>query len=208
MSLIIRGMNGTHSKMVSLKSGACSLTIGLANGALCAMSYEDEQVLMPSSDLFSLSLLAGTRKRERKVVAGAEFSTIAWHKTCDGVHFSFSGCFAYSGLTVVIRVRAEDGFFFFRPEVSGVPDDVQLEWFDGPHVRVSRQGRLFWPFCDGVEVRDFSLREKDDYNSYRPLEYFMRGHAPGGMYPGFCQMQFMAWYNHDGQENSGVCPPN
>ena len=88
-----------------------------------------------------------------------------------------------------MEVAAAGGEFRFKPSVEGIPAGMLLEWFDGPQVYISPDTTLYWPYWDGCEVTDFNCRH------YRPIGYVERfGGSIASLYPGFCQMQFMAAY--------------
>ena len=55
-------------------------------------------------------------------------------------------------------MRGAGGAFLFRPEVSGIPEGMLLEWFDGPHVQVKSNTRIFWPYMEGCEVSNHAIR--------------------------------------------------
>lgn len=98
-----------------------------------------------------------------------------------------------NGLHVRVHVRAEGGVFYFRPEVSGIPDGLLLEWFDGPQVLVRSDTRLYWPYMDGAEVSNHAIRLGTPWE-YRPLGRTPRYRSIGSLYPGWAQMQFIASY--------------
>ena len=92
-----------------------------------------------------------------------------------------------------MEITVADGEFRFKPLVEGIPAGMLLEWFDGPQICISPDRKLYWPYIDGCEVTDFSRR------SYHPIGYRERfSGSIGSLYPGLCQMQFLAAYR-DGQ---------
>lgn len=170
----------------TLTGDGCRIGFSERNGALESICGVDGiERVRPAKDLFSLCLLdvAG----EESVFTSSDFS------------FSREGSrFAYchtNGLRVVVDVRADHGALCVRPRVSGCPVGMRLNWCDVPHVNVSTGGLLYWPYEDGCEVSDYTVRtNKFAWERYRDAGWVERCTAAGGYYPGTAQMQFLAHY--------------
>lgn len=184
LSLLCAATHASASASASHKftSGGAVLRISERCGAIESLAVQDGvERVVPAAEAFTLQLLDG--KGEPTRLKSSCFS------------FSFAGgCLEWrhhNGLRVCMDVTATDGEFHFKPSVAGIPAGMQLEWFDGPQVCVPGDRTLYWPYWDGFEVSDFKCRP------YRPASYRERyAGDPGGLYPGFCQMQFLAAYKN------------
>lgn len=162
-----------------------------STGAIEGLIHRGINLLAPARDSFSLALL--DKHGKRSVLSSSDF-------TCesDENFIRFSQHRVFHGLELKLGIRKEGQFFFFRPEARGIPDGYILEWIDAPQIHVPKEGSIFSPFGEGVIVTKPESRETHDGIKYHPLGYPERGRAYGGLYPGCCQMQFMAYYNDFG----------
>ena len=178
--------------------GATALPVG---GGRAGSPLPADNRVVPAAEAFTLQILDGqgepTRLKSsdfvfetRRVKDNAPYHTgradcpqsadLSWHHE--------------NGLIVRMEVTATNGEFRFKPSVENIPAGMLLEWFDGPQVHVAADNTLFWPYLDGIEVTDVSRRS----GSVRPLGFRDRnwtGSYP--LYPGCCQMQFLAAYKVD-----------
>lgn len=164
--------------------GAVDYRLSAHTGALESLKGEDgiERVL-PASEAFALSFLDGK---------GDEI----WMRSSDFAFTKEGETLVYrraEGPTVKIRVREENGALLFRPTVSDWPNGLRLNSFDGPQVCASMKGRLFWPFCDGVEVNEYDTKTEFS-DGHVPLRWVPRVSGLGSLYPAEAQMQFIAHY--------------
>ena len=170
-----------------LVSGDSVLSLRAADGAIRSLKTADGvERAYPADEAFRLRLLDG--RGEPVDLSSRDFACTPGE-----------GRFVYrhqSGLTVEMSVApAEDGAFEFRPAVTGIPEGRLLEWFDGPCLVMPNDAKLYWPCCDGCEVSCFSNREnKASWSDYRPVGWTPRCKSWGALYPGKCQMQFLAYY--------------
>ena len=184
---MIAGSILAFAAVIRLVSGDSVLTLGGADGAIRSLKTADGvERAYPADEAFRLQLLDG--KGEAVPMSSRDFSSVAE-----------DGRFIYrrpGGLTVEMSVKpAEDGAFEFRPAVYGIPKGVLLEWFDGPCLVMPNDVKLYWPCSDGCEVSNFSNREdKASWSDYRPIGWTPRCKSWGSLYPGKCQMQFLAYY--------------
>ena len=185
---MIAGSILVFAAVIRLVSGDSVLTLGGADGAIRSLKTADGvERAYPADEAFRLQLLDG--KGEAIPLSSRDFSCTA----------AEDGRFIYrrpDGLTVEMSVKpAEDGAFEFRPAVHGIPKGVLLEWFDGPCLVMPNDVKLYWPCSDGCEVSNFSNREdKASWSDYRPIGWTPRCKSWGSLYPGKCQMQFLAYY--------------
>ncbi|MGI5869668.1 MAG: DUF6259 domain-containing protein [Kiritimatiellia bacterium] len=160
------------------------------HGALESFQDADGvELVRPAAEAFTLSFLDAQGDEIR--MKSSEF---AFAKEGDD--------FVYrkpEGPTVRIAVREADGALRFKPSVRDWPTGLRLNWFDGPQIHVSTRGRLFWPFCDGVEVSRFDTKT-DRSDGFTPLGWAKRVSGLGSLYPAEAQMQFIAHY----QDGRGV----
>lgn len=171
---------------IELDSGGARLALSGCNGAVVALTAADgSNRVVPAAEAFTVQLLDGNGNPTR--LASSDFA-FAHDGAC------LEWCHA-SGLRVRMGVTAADGEFRFRPSVEGILAGMLLEWFDGPQICIASDRILYWPFWDGCEVTDFRKRRE----RYRPAGYSPRYvEAMISLYPGFCQMQFLAAYR-DGE---------
>ena len=176
---------------IEFETAGASLRLSEKRGAIESLVAADgAERLAPSAEAFTLQLLDG--KGEPTLLRSSEF---AFETGRDGVPSpSDDACFLWShanGLVVRMKIEAAEGEFRFTPSVEGIPAGMLLEWFDGPQVCISPDRKLYWPYWDGCEVTGFKFRRYP----YRPIGYVERyAGSAGPLYPGFCQMQFMAAY--------------
>lgn len=88
-------------------------------------------------------------------------------------------------MSVNIAVRGENGAFYFRPAVYGLPEGVGLDTVDGPQLTVQPDGTILWPMSEGACI--------PPEQRYPDRECFDVDRS-WGRYPGYVQMQFMAWF--------------
>ena len=170
----------TCGAAIEFKSSGATLRLSEKNGAVESLVAQDgAERAVPAAEAFTLQLLDGKGEPTLLKSSGFAFSReggrLAWRHS--------------NGLRVDMAVSAEGGEFRFRPSVEGIPAGMLLEWFDGPQVCIASDRTMYWPYWDGVEMNDYTRQ------SYRPAGYrerFVGGGVP--LYPGFCQMQFIAAY--------------
>ena len=167
---------------IELESNEARLALSERSGAVVSLTAADGTGrVVPAAEAFTLQLLDGkgdpTRLKSSDFAFSREGACLAWRHA--------------NGLCVRMAVTAADGEFRFRPSVEGIPAGMLLEWFDGPQVCIASDRVLYWPFWDGCEVTDYRKRRE----RYRPAGYAPRYvEAMSSLYPGFCQMQFLAAY--------------
>ena len=174
---------------LTLRSGASCLAFDPSTGAIVGLMHNQAELLLQAAELFTMQVLdlAGNPIS----VKSSEFKSI----NLDPQQFHYAGHPLFPTLEVDLAWRSTDGTFFVRPSVHHLPKDYIMEWIDAPQVVVSSKGNLFSPFSEGVIITDPEKREASQYGRYRPLEFAKRGYGYGGLYPGVCQMQFLAFYN-------------
>ena len=177
---------GRSAAPIRFVSGEATLALSPASGAILSLRTSDGvERAVPADEAFTLQLLD-----EKGLAIRLRSSDCAFARDGDRLTWTHR-----SGLRVTLRVTCADGRFSFRPEVTGIPAGRRLEWFDGPQLCISASDTLYWPFYDGCEVTDYALREGiGSWNEYRPLGWTPRRKAWGSLYPGSCQMQFLAAY--------------
>ena len=169
----------TACASIEFKSGWAALRLSEACGAVESLVADGAERVVPAAEAFTLLLLDGkgepTRLKSSDFTFAREGGLLAWRHA--------------NGLLVRMEVVAADGEFCFKPSVEGIPAGILLEWFDGPQVCISQDKALYWPYWDGMEMTDYTRR------AYRPVGYRERFNGGGDpVYPGFCQMQFLAAY--------------
>ena len=168
----------------TIYSDGSVLSLAEHNGAVEFMRGADGiSRVVAADEAFVLQLLDEAGNPQR--IASHEFR----HSFVGNVHHYVHA----NGLAVKIVVRGGGGAFHFKPEISGVPTGMLLEWFDGPQVSIAADKNLYWPYVDGIEVADFTRRR----TPYHPIGFRdrnWRGIFP--LYPNTCQMQFLAAYKN------------
>ena len=156
-----------------------------SNGAIKYFCYTGKPLVRSASELFSLRF----RRKDGSIisVSGRDFKRINF----DDRSFRYSAHPGLNGLSVEIGIRDEDGFFYFRPAVRDIPDELVLELIDSPQIMVGKRGDLLHPRSEGGIIHH---PEKHEY----PEPEINDGEFYIDNYPGRCQMQFMA-YMRDGK---------
>jgi len=171
-------------KTYSAESKNTKIAFCCSSGAIVSLQRKNVELLKPADELFTIHL----RKdgAERRLIHGTEFSSF----TFDEKTFSYSNHPEYPGLKVKIGLRAEKGFFYFRPSVSGIPDRMRLELIDVPQLITDGSGCVLTPRSEGGI-------DSDPLNG---LPYFQPDSEERYVdnYPGRCQMQFLAYYSDTG----------
>ncbi len=160
------------------------LLLSRRNGSIAGMRFEGRELLLPARQAFALRFVdaeGGYRKLDSEAFAQFELRERENAALC-----RWSGCSFVPGMTVEIEIGFRSGAFRFRPEAAGVPEGLLLEMLDAPVVIVPEPNELFWPRTDGCLI---DQPEKSG-------RYFQQLSAPGmtgcGVYPGPCQMQYLA----------------
>ena len=198
------------SASIEFSSSGAKLLLSERCGAVASLVADGVERVVPAAEAFTLQLLDGkgepTRLKSsefafepRVTFAGGGRGATALPvgdgragSPCPPLGFTWRHA---NGLVVKMKIEAANGEFRFTPSVEGIPVGMLLEWFDGPQVCIAQDRTLYWPYWDGCEVTDFKCRR------YRPVGYVERyGESISSLYPGFCQMQFMAAY----KEGKGV----
>jgi len=192
-------------QIVRSHSAIASVALALvAASARAATFYSDGAVLSLAERNGAVEFMRGADGVARVVAADEAFTLQLRDEEGNPLHIA-SSAFRFSsdggelryehanGLKVRVSVRGAGGAFLFRPEVSGIPEGMLLEWFDGPHVQVKSNTRIFWPYMEGCEVSNHAIRLGTPWE-YRPVGYTPRYRTIGALYPGWAQMQFVASY--------------
>ena len=167
-----------------VESENSKIAFSTVTGAVVGLQRENVELLKPADELFTIHL----RKEgaERRLIHGSGFSSFAF----DGKTFSYSNHADYPALQVKIYLRAESGFFHFRPSVSGIPNGMRLELVDVPQLITDGSGCVLTPSSEG----GIDSSPLDGFPYFQPdsQEYYVDN------YPGRCQMQFLAYYSDIG----------
>ena len=196
------------SASIEFSSSGAKLYLSERCGAVESLVSDGAERVVPAVEAFTLQLLDGkgepTRLKSSEFVfeigvpSPSETAAVVGGTTTLPDVSSKLSCLTWrhaNGLVVKMKIEAGNGEFRFTPSVEGIPVGMLLEWFDGPQVCIAQDRTLYWPYWDGCEVTDFKCRR------YRPVGYVERyGESISSLYPGFCQMQFMAAY----KEGKGV----
>ena len=157
-------------QIVRSHSAIASVALALvAASARAATFYSDGAVLSLAERNGAVEFMRGADGVARVVAADEAFTLQLRDEEGNPLHIA-SSAFRFSsdggelryehanGLKVRVSVRGAGGAFLFRPEVSGIPEGMLLEWFDGPHVQVKSNTRIFWPYMEGCEVSNHAIR--------------------------------------------------
>ncbi len=158
------------------------MTFSGENGAVTSFVFNEKELVVKSKELFTLYFRDRSKERKLFPLLGSAFADFSRKEN----NLIFSGNPAYPSLRVEIAIRIEDGFFYFRPSVTGIPREITLERIDAPQITVSNEGQVLWPYSEGVLVNNAA--RFDFLPATFPDKFYC------GYYPGFCQMQFLAHY--------------
>ncbi len=171
-----------------LTSGKSRIEFSPENGTIRELTFDGATVTVPAAEAFSLRLVNGAGDLIR--IGANEFSEFQWEYADGALHESWSGGTTYPDLAVEMTVRpGDDDFFCFRTTVRRIPIGVELELVKAPCPSVPPDGELLLPYSEGVLVNR-ALK-------WKPKSMGGPGES-GFVYPGNCQMQFLATYNSRG----------
>lgn len=174
-----------------LTSGKSRIEFSPENGTIRDFTFDRVQLAVPASEAFSLRLVNGRGDRVR--IGANEFSDFQWNCADGALHESWSGGTTYPDLAVEMTVRpGDDGFFCFRTTVRHIPADMELELIDAPSPAVPSDRELFCPYSEGV------LANRTQKTTRKPVSMGGPDESKDMIYPGVCQMQFLASYNAQG----------
>ena len=147
--LLLAALAAVSASAATFYSNGAVLGLAERNGAVEFMRGADGVARVVAADeAFTLQLRDGEGNPQLVASSAFRFSS-------DGGEMRYEHA---NGLKVRVTVRGEGGAFLFRPQVSGIPDGMLLEWFDGPHVHVKSSTRVFWPYMEGCEVSNHAIR--------------------------------------------------
>ena len=170
------------------------LSLSPVDGAVMGMTFQGKPMLCNASGAFSLRML--DRQRRFQTFSSYAFKEFSMEQLEEGVlQRIWTGCPELPGMVVLSNILFDGIGFRFRNGVRNIPDGFALDLIDCPNIVVPEANELFWPFNDGGIIQQpeksgrlFQQMNADNKHSF-------------GLYPGRCQMQFMASYGRDG---SGV----
>lgn len=172
-----------------LTSGKSRIEFSPENGTIRGFTFDGTELAAPAAEAFTLRLVNGEGNRVR--IGANEFSDFQWRYADGALHEFWSGGTTYPDLAVEMTVRPGDNdFFCFRTTVRRIPDGVELELVKAPCPSVPPDCELFWPYSEGVLV--------NRTRKGKPKSMGGPGEPSGVIYPGNCQMQFLAAYNSRG----------
>lgn len=170
-----------------LENGESRLVLSEKNGALLAFRHRGGDLLAEAERTFVLRFLQ--RDGEYCYLNDSDFASFRFENG-RGV---WTDCRIFPGMSVSLEIRcAEEEGFRFRPSVSGIPDGLLPDYIEAPRVCVPLEHELFYPFSEGMIVREKEKRER----GLRHLKF--PDDCGTGYYPGVCQMQFMASCSENG----------
>ena len=110
----------------------------------------------------------------------------------DGTRAKWSQCSAVAGLEFSLEISGANGGFRFRPQISGIPENLLPDYIEAPRVCVPLKNELLSPWSEGMLVLDREKRNR------KRLHLEFPDKLRTGYFPGICQMQFMASYGKNG----------
>lgn len=166
-----------------VKAGDNEMAFSPVNGAISSLKRGRTELLDSAAELFTIHLR--TDDALRQLIHGSDFSSFSF----DGKIFSYAGHEKYPQLQIQIELRTGNGFFHFRPIVSGLPEQTRLEIIDVPHVVTDDTGSVLLPYSEGTLISN----PLEGFPYFQPdsQEYYVDN------YPGPCQMQFLAYLSND-----------
>lgn len=169
-----------------IKSGADTLFISTKNGALVGLESGGAQLLEKSQRAFVLRFLKPDGSF--LYVDDSAFAKFAF----DGTRAKWSQCSAVAGLEFSLEISGANGEFRFRPQISGIPENLLPDYIEAPRVCVPLKNELLSPWSEGMLVLDREKRNR------KRLHLEFPDKLRTGYFPGICQMQFMASYGKNG----------
>jgi len=154
------------------------------NGAIASLKYRGVELVRPDADLIRLGLR--DRDNNLMVVKSSDCHCTAVSGP-DRLSLTFTDHPEAAGMIIRMEVQLSDGAFRFRPAVDPVPRGFRLEWIDPVGLLLKdARGKLLLPRQEG-----WLLNNPLDTNYEKPDFHYYKH------YPGFMQMQFMAYYYPD-----------
>ncbi len=153
------------------------------SGKLVSFRSGGVEMLADAETLFVLGF-RDSRNDEQKV-RSSEFRCQVT-KEQDSLRMEFSGHPQYRGMRVAYSIRVTEKGMRFHPEVRHIPGDLTLEWIEPLLLSMAdSNGKLFLSHTEGI-LLDSPLEN---------LEYLEPGWHRYRFYPGYVQMQFMAYFS-------------
>lgn len=153
------------------------------SGKLVSVRSGGTEMLAETDSLFMLGF-RDERNDEQKIFSREFRCQVAPDR--DSLRMEFSGHPRYRGIRVAYSVRATEKGLLFRPEVRNIPDSLTLEWIEPLLLSMTdSKGSLFLPQTEGI-LMDSPLEN---------LEYQEPGWHRYRFYPGYSQMQFLAYFS-------------
>jgi hypothetical protein len=170
-------------RAITLKSGGLSLCFSGAGHALSSLSPGGH--IAPGKELLRLWLRPPDGAPV--MIPGSAFAS----KKFDGAAFVFERHPRFPGLAARVEVRTSDGFFYFRPSVSGLPESWWLELLEAVNPVTPANGKALVPFSEGMLCDSPAEHDLSPDPAPGHLTNYYR-------YPGLAQMQFLAFIAGDG----------
>ena len=189
-----------------LRNELFSLSLNETLTAVASVDYAGQNLLAPGhADRPLFNLQFRDRNEGGRIVQfdASQASAIQSYMRKNELIVDYGG-FDGAELSVKVFIRLEQGnrLSAWNIEVNnGTP--YLLDHIDFPNLAVRNDltatggtGHILWPAQEGCLVEDIRIREEGNWLRYQPIEYPFIGW--GGQYPNSTQLQFMAYYNHDG----------
>ena len=143
-----------------------------------------------------LFFLGKLKDGEEQIIISDQ-ATFSWNKNDEKLSMKF--VFPEQNIKVDVVVSEKNSQIAFSMKILNNSDGL-IEYADFPCITVPRNleadggnGKIFWPAMEGVVADNIELRNR--MIGYEPIGNKSKGWE--GLYPGACQMQFMAYYDDE-----------
>ena len=164
---------------ILFKSSSLTLSVDEKNGAVQNIISEGE-LLAGASEMFTLRML------EKSTGDFRTFSMKDFPRfSCTGNTLCYKGNQEFPDWEIGCRIRTDGESLRLKSFMRNVPDSLQIDLVEMPHICVPYENEILWPFGMGCFIRD-------PQKSKRPYHQYGFPYMNYCVYPGVGSVQFYA----------------